>query len=135
VLALDREDPERQKAWDALACSFEGQLIRSEYVYNCGAGFRSFHVDSAGQLCACIMARRPAYDLLHGTFQEGWAALEAVVLARRQLETACRTCTVGALCSQCPGWSQAIYGDDESPVDFVCELGRLRAAEARRGQS
>jgi radical SAM protein with 4Fe4S-binding SPASM domain len=132
MINLDRQDPERQRAWDESARSFGDQLVRAEYVYGCGAGFRSFHVDCSGQLSMCLMARRTAYNLLQGSFQEGWEYLGALRKEKRQMATECRTCTVGALCSQCPGWSQVVYGDNETPVGFVCELGRLRAAEAQR---
>jgi sulfatase maturation enzyme AslB (radical SAM superfamily) len=82
-------------------------------------------------LSVCMMARRPAYDLLEGTFQEGWEEfLGPVLRKKRALDTPCRTCTVGALCTQCPGWSQLAHGDDETPVEYVCEMGRLRAAQA-----
>jgi hypothetical protein len=77
-----------------------------------------------------MMARQPAYDLLQGGMQEGWEEfLGAVLRKKRTLDTACRTCTVGALCTQCPGWSQLVHGDDETPVEYMCELGRLRAAQ------
>lgn len=132
MIALDREDPERQGQWDKVAESCSSQLVRSEYVYSCGAAFRSFHVDSAGQLSACTMARRPHHDLLRMSFQEGWENLGALRRQRRQLDTECRTCTVGALCNQCPGWSQAVHGDDETSVEYVCELGKLRAAQTVR---
>jgi radical SAM protein with 4Fe4S-binding SPASM domain len=128
VVGLDCEDPERQQAWADQARLCEGHLIRAEYVYSCGAGFRSFHVDSGGRLSVCAMSRRPAYDLLQGSFQDGWEALRAVTKEKRQLDTACRTCRVGPLCVQCPGWSRAVHDDDETPVEFVCALGRLRAA-------
>jgi radical SAM protein with 4Fe4S-binding SPASM domain len=103
--------------------------VRGETVYTCGAGRYSFHVDCTGRLSACMMSRRPAYDLLQGSFQEGWEAVGAVVREMRQRETACRTCRVGVLCSQCPGWSQMAHGDNETPVEYVCELGHLRAAQ------
>ena len=98
-------------------------------MYACGAGRYSFHVDSVGRLSACMMSRRPAYDLLQGSFQEGWEAVGDVVRQKRQKETACRTCSAGVLCTQCPGWSQAAHGDDETPAEYVCELGRLRGAQ------
>jgi radical SAM protein with 4Fe4S-binding SPASM domain len=135
MIALDSEDPERQHQWDHVAESFSGQLVRAEYVYSCGAGLRSFHVDSAGRLSACTMARRPAHDLLRMSFRESWESLGVLRQQRRRQDTACRTCTVGALCSQCPGWSQAVHGDDETPVAFVCELGRLRGARAQSTHS
>lgn len=132
LLALEREETEKQEAWDEVVRAGEGLLLRAERVYGCGAAFRSFHVDSSGRMSACLMARRPSYDLRQMRFEEAWEALGAVQQRRRNLDTACRTCTVNALCLQCPGWSQVVHGDDETPVEYVCELGRLRAAQAQR---
>ena len=129
MLALDREDPERRRQWEETAALFGGQLVRAEYVYSCGAGLQTFHVDSAGRMSICTMSRHPSYDLRQMRFEEAWEALGTLRQQRRRLDTACRTCTAGGLCTQCPGWSQAVHGDDETPVAFVCELGRLRAAE------
>lgn len=126
---LDLEDAERQAAWDKMDDALRGQFVRSTYVYNCGAGIRSFHIDSAGKMSICTMSRRVTYDLLQIPFQEAWERLGDLRKLKRQLDTACPTCTVGALCTQCPGWSQVVHGDDETPVEFVCELGRLRASQ------
>jgi len=129
MLALDLEDPERRRQWEKTAAAFSGQFVRAERVYSCGAGLQTFHVDSAGRMSICTMSRRPAYDLLSMGFQEAWERLGELRQLKRQLDTPCRTCAVGALCTQCPGWSQAVHGDDETPVEFVCKLGKLRAAQ------
>jgi radical SAM protein with 4Fe4S-binding SPASM domain len=130
VIALDRQYPERQREFDRLHRELGTTSVRSEYVYSCGAGYRSFHIDSTGRLSLCMMARRPAYNLLEGEFQKGWEeVLGAALRRKRALDTPCTTCTVGALCTQCPGWSQLAHGDDETPVEYVCEIGRLRAAQ------
>jgi len=130
VVALDREYPERQSEYVDVYRRFESVPARTERVYSCGAGHRTFHIDSAGRLSACMMARLRAYDLLQGSFQEGWEVfLAAEVGRKRNWDTPCITCPVGVLCVQCPGWSQTVHGDDETPVDYVCEIGRLRAAQ------
>jgi radical SAM protein with 4Fe4S-binding SPASM domain len=128
LVALDLDDPERKEQWQE-AYRRAPNVMRGETVYGCGAGHHSFHVDCTGKLSACMMPRLPAFDLLQGSFQEGWEALGTVVRQKRQRDTACRTCRVGVLCSQCPGWSQMVHGDNETLVDFVCELGHLRAAQ------
>jgi radical SAM protein with 4Fe4S-binding SPASM domain len=131
VVALDREYPERQQEYADLARKFSSDPVRAERVYACGAGQHSFHVDCAGRLSVCMMTRQPAYDLLSGSFQEGWeGALAAELSKTRSLDTPCRTCTANSLCAQCPGWSRAVHGDDETPVEYICEIGRLRAAQA-----
>jgi radical SAM protein with 4Fe4S-binding SPASM domain len=129
IAALDRDDPERLRQWRLLYGRPGASTVRSESVYGCGAGLHAFHVDCSGRLSMCMMARRPAYDLLQGSFDEGWEQfLGALVGRKRVLNTPCTTCDAGVLCTQCPGWSQAVHGDDETPVDLVCQLGRLRAA-------
>jgi len=130
VVALDREFPERQREMQELVGRTASGMVRAERVYACGAGQRSFHIGSAGWLSACMMARRQSYDLLRGTFQEGWESfLPTVITRRRTMHTRCESCQVDSLCTQCPGWSQAVHGDDETPVDYICELGRLRYAQ------
>lgn len=131
MLQLDLEDPERQLEWFDMAREFAGQTVRNDYVYSCGAGIQTFHIDSAGRLSICTMARNPSYDILKIGFEQGWKQFDAIRSQTRQLDTPCRTCTVGALCGQCPGWSQAIHRDDETPVEFICQLGHLRSAQAQ----
>jgi radical SAM protein with 4Fe4S-binding SPASM domain len=128
LVALDQHDPERMAQWQE-AYHRAPDLMRGETVYSCGAGRYAFQVDCTGKLSACTMSRRPAYDLLRGSFQEAWEALGALVRQKRQKETACQSCSAGLLCTQCPGWSQMVHGDGETPVEFVCELGHLRAAQ------
>ncbi len=131
LVELDRQDPKRQQEWDEVAERFSGKLIRAEYVFGCGAGLRSFHVDSTGKMSICTMARRHQFDLLRMSFAEAWAQLGLLRQQKRVLDTICQTCEIGGLCSQCPGWSYAVHGDDETPVEYVCELGRLRYAESQ----
>ncbi len=129
LVALDRRYPERQRELNQLYSDYQGKSIRNEYVFNCGAGRHSFHIDSNGKLSLCMMARRPTYDLLRGSFGEGWDVLGKALQKRRTKETPCLTCEVGILCQQCPGWSQLAHGDDETPAEYMCEIGHLRAEQ------
>lgn len=126
-LALDQADPERMQAWVDMTKQSTCQLIRADYVYTCGAGYRSFHIDSNGNLTMCIMSRQPTFSLFEFSFLTAWEKLGLERQRKRQLNTECETCSLGALCSQCPGWSQLVHGDLETPVDFICELARKRA--------
>jgi radical SAM protein with 4Fe4S-binding SPASM domain len=126
IVRLDQEDLQRRTNFDKMHSEQRGHNPRSEMVYSCGAGYHGFHVDASGMMSMCMMARKPAYDLRQGNLEEGWRFLKSVRETKRVLDTPCRTCTAGVLCPMCPGWSQIGHGDDETPVEFVCEVGQLR---------
>ena len=126
LVALDNGDSERMAEWKRIYQSFGGFKTRAEKTFNCGAGLRSFHIDSNGRLSACSMARNPNYDLRTMTFHDAWERIGEIRSYKRELITICRSCEMGGLCNQCPGWSQLVHGDDETPVNFICELAHLR---------
>jgi radical SAM protein with 4Fe4S-binding SPASM domain len=128
LVDLDAQDPDRVGEWTRLAAT-PHEAWRGEQVYGCGAGRHSFHVDCAGRLSACLMARQPAFDLLALGFQRAWdGGLAAAVSGERTFASPCGACRASTVCNQCPGWSQQVHGDNETAVAFVCELARLRAA-------
>ena len=126
LVDLDLNDPLRKAERQRIDDDYGGVLIRSEYVYACGAGIKSFHIDSAGKISACTMARQPSYDLKEIPFHQAWESLGEIRKLKRELQTRCQTCDLGGSCPQCPGWSQAVHGDNETPVEFICQLAHLR---------
>lgn len=126
MLEFDLYDPDRREGWEETAQSFEGQLLRAENVFTCGAGYRSYHIDARGRMSPCLMVRKPQYDVLTEGFAEAWKKLGAIRKLKRSKHTACETCPAAALCTMCPGWSLAIYGDYESIYPPVCEIGLMR---------
>jgi len=127
LLNLDHEDQERLESWRITADQFTGNFLRSEYVFTCGAAQRSFHIDARGRLNPCMMVRKPSYDLRKMKFADAWEKLGEIRNWKRQKGTACETCSVNTLCSQCPGWSLAINEDYETHVPEICEIGKKRA--------
>lgn len=130
MLELDRSDPERMQSWvDNYNYSKDLPMRSEKFVYSCGAGHRSFHIDSSGRLSACMMARKPSYSISEMGFQAAWEKLGEVRRKERTLKVPCLTCSASGMCTQCPGWSQLVHDDDETIVDFVCELTKAREKE------
>jgi radical SAM protein with 4Fe4S-binding SPASM domain len=126
TLEMDLKDPQRREGWEETARQFEGQSIRRTLVYSCGAAYRSFHIDAYGRLTPCTMVRQPAINLLETPFDSAWEELGKIRTLKRIKHTECETCDINALCTQCPGWSLAIHGDLETPVEFICLLSKNR---------
>lgn len=130
MLKFDLEDPKRREAWEKTAHENEGRLIRAEYVFSCGAGMRSYHIDAKGRMTPCMMARKPALNVLSLGFSESWARIGQIRELKREMNTSCETCTAGTVCTQCPGWSLALFGDYESISPDICKIGLLRHAQS-----
>lgn len=132
MVALDFSDPARRNAWKETAKSCTSLPIRKDLIYTCGAGLRSFHIDSQGRMTICAMSRCYGYDLKQIRFSDAWEQMGELRKLERKYSTPCQTCTLGALCTQCPGWSQVVHDDDETPVDFICQLAHMRAEKLEK---
>ncbi len=99
-------------------------------LYNCGAAYRSFHIDPYGRLTGCHMIRTPSYDLKAGTFREGWESfLGAVRATPITKDFACLNCELSGLCQRCAAFSLQENGDPESVVEYTCAIANLRAEQ------
>jgi len=128
VVQFDLADEKRIKGWREFCDRFWGPPAQPEYLYQCGAGVGTFHVDPYGQLSACMMSRVPSYDLRQGMFHEGWCGFMPRVRAQTwSQETPCKSCELIALCGQCPGFAQMETDDQEARVDYLCQIAHLRA--------
>lgn len=128
VVALDQSDEKRSQGWrEAFETSIDYASDPNQ-IFSCGAGIHSCHIDPYGRLCICLMLRQPSFDLTRGRFVDGWHKfLPQIRDHRRQVQTACADCKLTPLCAQCPGWGQVENGDQESIVEYLCQITRLRA--------
>jgi len=129
VVKLEMADEKMMKAWQNICERSLGPPHRKEYLYRCGAGKGMFHVDPYGKLSACMMSRAPNFDLRQGTFHKGWHDFMPKVRAQKWLQKApCKSCDIIFLCGQCPGIAQNETGDQEIPVEYLCQIAHMRAA-------
>ncbi len=132
VIALDLADEKRMKQWLEFCKKFLGMPFNSDYLYQCGTGHQTFHIDPYGNLSVCMMSRIPSYDLRKGIFKEAWYSFIPNVLSEKwNQNTPCRSCNLISLCDQCPGLAQIEHGEPESPVDYLCQIAHLRAEKFR----
>lgn len=128
VVQLDLEYPQRGEEWKAYYHKRASQPVDRSYLYLCGAGLESFHIDPYGELSLCMLARQPSYSLRQGTFQEGWRSfLQQVRFQPAAQPTPCDGCRWTTLCNQCPGMNQLEHGDVFGRVDYLCQIAHLRA--------
>ncbi len=129
VVAYQLAEPKGRESW----CEFYERQAEVQFdrdrLFTCGAGVRSAHVDPAGRLSICMMAREPSYDLLRGSFREAWDAfIPEVRRSTMRSDARCRDCDLRAFCDNCPAYARMETGDPCGAVPFLCEVTRLRVA-------
>jgi radical SAM protein with 4Fe4S-binding SPASM domain len=128
VIRLDQSDEKRAAELFEMGRTRLGRPP-TKRLFACGAGRTSFHIDHRGLLHICTLARCPGYDLLSGSFREGWReALPAVRAIEIQSDDfPCLSCDLGIFCGRCPGWAELENGDPETVVDYACHIAHQRA--------
>lgn len=128
VVELDLMDPKRVAGWREFRQKHQGMKRDQRYLYACGAGLYSFHIDPYGELSLCMMVRHETYDLRKGSFRQGWDEYLHQVRSQPGSENSpCSSCDLHALCGSCPGWAQMEHGDASKHVGFQCQVTHLRA--------
>jgi radical SAM protein with 4Fe4S-binding SPASM domain len=129
VVRLDREDPRRLAAWRAVWEEIERAPgnVGNDHLFTCGAGLSSFHITPQGRLQVCELFPYPSADLRKCSFKEGFSVFRVLRDRRYSSDSPCQGCQVNALCTKCPGFAYLETGDPEAPVEWLCEIGHLRA--------
>lgn len=128
VVALDFADEKRTKKLYEFCSEFINKNYRSDFLYECGGGRNSFHIDSFGYMSLCMMSRRPNFDLHKNKFRVAWNEFMPRLLNQKwSFNDQCKYCTLLPLCGQCPGWAQIENGDSETKVEYLCKIANKRA--------
>ncbi len=125
AVAVDLSEPERRESWQRFLNS-NNEFRLGERLYCCCAGRTSFHIDAAGFLSPCLMIRNLNFDLLAGSFAEGWSAMKRLSEKKTDRTNKCISCEKISLCGYCPAFFLLETGDENSASEYLCSSGTAR---------
>jgi radical SAM protein with 4Fe4S-binding SPASM domain len=103
IVALERTNLQIQDELRAMLERVRGKPLK-QTLYKCGAAQNTYHIDPYGQLNPCILSRSQSFNLLKGTFFDGWEKFLPFVTSKPAKENErCDRCDLLNLCGQCPG--------------------------------
>jgi radical SAM protein with 4Fe4S-binding SPASM domain len=126
MLAFDKNDQKRKEAWEKTRDIAGSTILRNNKVFACNASTRNFHIDSFGNLNACMMLRSIHYNVLELGFIEAWERMGSIHKMKRSRPSPCPTCDATAFCVQCPALSYAFFGDYETISEPICSTAKQR---------
>jgi radical SAM protein with 4Fe4S-binding SPASM domain len=132
--AIEREfsDGDRSRQWRDFFERMQGFSL-PDRLYNCGTGLTSFHVDPYGRLQPCLMVTNLRYNLLEGSFMEGWRDVIPRVRERKAgAAYVCNKCDKMTLCGFCPGFFELENGAEDIFSEYLCALGKCRFEAIRK---
>jgi len=97
-------------------------------LHQCVSTRNSFHIDPYGGLANCIFIKDPAlrYNLLDGTFREGWESfipdIGEKVTGGKEYEENCGSCEKKEYCNWCPVYSWLEHGRYSAPLQYLCDI-------------
>jgi radical SAM protein with 4Fe4S-binding SPASM domain len=126
AVKMEMSNSERYRDWG----EYFQRTRNFEYpnsLYICGAGLAAFYIDSCAKLHPCLMTAEPEYDLLQGSFQEGWTTVIPRIHDKKKNNSyACSNCEKIALCGYCPAFFQLEKGNEEICSEYLCDIGKHR---------
>lgn len=126
--AVEKEfsDITRAVYWKEYYERFRGS-IWSDNLYHCGAGVKSFHIDSYGFLKPCLMSNNFSHNLFEGSFLEGWnEVISNIMNIRAESVFLCNTCEKRYLCDFCPAFFGWENGSEHIRSEYLCAIGNQR---------
>ena len=131
LVAIDKLDSVRTEEIEEYCNGFLGiQAKGGEQTLTCGAAMRSGHVDAYGMISPCMITRTRAIDWRDSDFDTVWHGYLGDVRETRNSETtACHSCEMSLVCTNCPGWSVLERGTLENrPIEWLCDSTKARVA-------
>lgn len=126
VVEKEFSDDDRSWQWKDFFDRMQGYSV-SNTLYNCGTGLTSFYINPYGFLQPCLMVSNLQYDLMKGSFTEGWQDVIPRIRKRKAgAAYACNKCEKMVLCSFCPGFFELECGAEDVISEYLCAMGGLR---------
>ena len=95
------------------------------FLYSCTAWMKQFFINPYGRLKFCNFSDKFSVDLKTTAFRDGfYERFPRLLNEEFKSNFKCRDCQLRAVCYRCPARAYLETGDEESPVEYYCQLAQ-----------
>ena len=106
----------------------QNKNIGRKNLFRCGAGQTEISISPYGEMNLCLEMHHPEYNILKGSFEDGWKKIKKLVENIKLPEDyLCRTCEVAHFCHWCPAKSWLLKGDFTSCDPHARKMAQITA--------
>lgn len=130
---LERNDAP-QETVEPCAAREEMTAPDTDFLYRCGCGTNSIHINAWGELGTCTLQYEHRVSLRTETLKNAVSKVFAAVRSRHyEGASPCRSCEIHRFCDKTPTAARWEQGQADAPVPYACDMALMRA-EAALGQ-
>lgn len=100
------------------------------FLYHCNTWMNQFFINPYGRLKFCYLSDDFSVDLRNASFKKGFYETFPKLLDQRYNSASkCKDCKLRFICLHCPARTFLEAGSYEGPVEYFCQLARMRAGQ------
>jgi len=124
---MEASDIESFEYWEEKIEKYNKVIVKNNLqVFDCYAGKASFSVNYQGEMNLCTLLPQPSISIPTEGFDRAWKGLKEFINKTPSLSPSCSACELAFYCPKCPAWSYTENRVFGSPVQYLCEIAKLR---------
>ena len=131
LVELRKEDADIwQEYQKSLHSEFPGLERDGGFLYHCNSWMKQFFINPYGRLKFCNFSEKFSIDLRTAGFKEGFYKIFPKLLDEKfKTNSKCKDCSLRSICYHCPARAYLETGDEETPVEYYCQLAEETAKQ------
>lgn len=105
-----------------------------EGIYHCNSWFTHYYINPQGILQFCHLTKKYSTDLKKEPLKGGFDKFLDVLNEKYKTNSRCVSCEYKEYCYHCPARAYLEVGDQESPVEYYCQLAKARQEQRQKWQ-
>lgn len=98
---------------------------RKQFLYQCTSWRKRFYINPYGVLQFCQFSDKFRIDLKKTAFKEGFYSKFPQILNEKfKTDSKCKNCELKPICYRCPSIAYLETGNEESPVEYYCQMAK-----------